>query len=416
MEDAKAKAASRENDAVIDEQFDLYGSGQIDQATLESVLAETPALSSEDIVDLQREAMIVNLSRQQAQSVEDQIILDQKMEELVRKGYSTQQAIADRVDWVKSRMGDSAANMSTGLAVDMLPFVTTVAFKRAFDKVFPDVDLGIMDLPRGEMLFKFREEFSKLSDVDKYSAASDLMNALVSNDGAWTSQDFQTIMLLDEALDPVTPEGDIDWNRWIGNAISVLDAVALGGVAKFIGKSAKSIFTPGSTLSTMNIADAKSAEQLATAAIKKDMSDAVGMKPTDIVETALTPHNWKQNIELLPPNIAARLQTQISKASDATQDLLARTEGNTMILNAEEQRIVVLTQQERLHRLSLQKTLQRKRHIRSLMPKGLQCIDGHLKENSSQSNPVRKASHLRLVQESTSMKSRDSRLTQMYKE
>lgn len=339
MEHAKAKAAARENDAVIDAHFDAVGNGEITQDQLENMLATTPALDEDDIVDLKREAMIVNLSRQTVSSVEDQIILDMKMEELVRKGYSTQQAIADRVNWVKSTMGDSAVNMATGLGIDILPFVTTKAFKDAFDKVFPDVELGLLDLPRGEILFKFREEFAKLSDVDKYSAASDLMNALTSNEGAWTSQDFQTIMLLDEAMDPITPEGDVDWNRWIGNAISVLDTVALGGIAKFIGKGVKSIFTPGSTLSTINIVDPKSAEQLAVAGIKKDMSDAIGMRPDEIVETALTPHGWRETIELLPPDIAAKLTAQVVKSDDMAADLLRRTEGNTLILNSEEQRI-----------------------------------------------------------------------------
>lgn len=340
MEDAKAQGADRENNAAIDAAFDAYGDGKITQEQLESMLSTTPSLSEDDIVDLKREAMIINLSRQSAQSLEDQIILDHKMEELIRKGYSSQDAIADMLERVKSQMGPDAANMTTGMIIDALPYVTTVAFKRAFEKVFPESELGLLDLPRGEMVHKFRENFSKLSESERYAAASDLMNALISNEGEWTSQDFQTMMLLEEAMDPVTPEGDIDWNRWIGNAISALDTAAMGGVAKFLGKSIKGLLTPGSTLSTINIVDPKSAEALAAAAIKKDMSDAVGMTPAEIVETTLTPHNWKQNIEMLPPQLAEKLTAQISRATDATKDLLARTEGNTMILNQEEQRLV----------------------------------------------------------------------------
>lgn len=339
VEFLRKRAADRINKQQIDEGFNAVGDGRITPEQLEAILSQTEAVSEDDITDLHREYMVTAFSRSQAQSPADIEIQDMKVRELVGKGYSATQAIVDKMDAVKARMGTSFVKELTGLGVDLFPFVTTASFHRAFNKVFPNVDKGLADLSRGEVVMLFRENMGKMPPEEQYSVAVDLINALVSESGTLSGHDFQTLMLMEEALQPgAFQEGalGINWDRWIGNGISVLDGIAAGGVANRLFQATKNILKPGTVLSTVNIADPKQAGELAAAGIKKDLSDALGHTPEELTEVLAYPQSWRGNIEHLPPQVIERLAAR----DNSIADLMQRTEGTTLTISDADKRAV----------------------------------------------------------------------------
>ena len=331
IEGIRARAAKRANQTATNAEYSKYTTGEQSLQQLEDNLSNTPALTEDDFSDLHQEMMTARLFRNQAEAPLDQLVAAEKIAELVDRGYPVQAAIQDRIDWMQSKMDGGALSMTAGIAADILPFATTIPFQRAFAKVFPDQEFGFnpADYARGELANDFRIRMAQLPPDEQYQVAVDFMDAVMETDGTLTGTDFQKLMIMQEALSPEFGTTD----RVIGDIISVLDLVGVGGIAKHMIKGVKSIFKPGSAISTLNIVDPKSAEQLAAQAIKKDMSETVGMSPVDLAEVVVTPNKWRSNIELLPSDIVA----QLSKGDQQVADVFDRTAHNPLATTDVEQ-------------------------------------------------------------------------------
>ena len=336
IEGIRKRAAEEQNREKINKEIAKTADGQQSLEATEAILAGTPALSEDDITDLHRELARVRLMRTQAKTPEQKALVELKYQELVSGGkISPEQAITERMRHIFGDMDPSALSQLGGLLADTVPYASTAQFAMAFKEVFPE-DIGITNLPRGELAMEFRDRMMKLDPETRYRTAAQFMDAVLSSDSPVTGKEFQNLMILQEALDPSGfQEGfaGINWDRVIGNLITVLDTGAMGGVARSLMRTGKGMFKPGSVLSTVNIVDQEAAAQLAAQGIKKDLSDALSMTPAEITEQVATPALYKDNVELLPADVIKH----IDESAESLQDLMARTRGNTQIYSVEEQ-------------------------------------------------------------------------------
>ena len=337
IEGLKTRAASDANQEAINAEIAKTADGTQSLEQTEAILAETPALSEDDITNFHRELARARLMRTQATSPEQKVLAEHKWQELVSAGkISPEMAISERIEHIVSDMDPSAASQLGGIFADMVPFTSTVQFKNAFQEVFPDEEVGFTNLPRGEMALEFRKRMMKLDPETRYRTAVNFMEAVLDDDGLVSGTEFQNIMILQEALDPNFFQeglGGINWDRVIGNTISVLDMAFVGGMARSAMRLGKRMFKPGSTLSTLNTVDQEAAAGLAAQGIKKDLNDALGMTPAEITEHTVVPAPYRQNVELLPPDTVRQLE----RGDDLTNDLLERTQGNTLAFSDAEQ-------------------------------------------------------------------------------
>lgn len=333
VEGIKSRAAKQANQSATQAEYNKYATGEQSLQELETKLSQTRALDEDDFADMHQQMLNAIMFRSQSKSPLDRLVAEDKIAELVVQGYPVQEAINDRISWMQSAMGGTAVSMAGGIAADILPFATTVPFARAFMKVFPDQEFGLnpLDYARGELAHDFRKRMAELSPEDQYQVAVDFMDAIMEEDGSLTGTDFQKLMIMQEALG----EGFGTTDRVIGDIISLLDTVGAGGVAKHLFRGVKAIFKPGSPISTLNIADQQSAQQLAASAIKKDMSETLGMSRTEMAEVAASPKPW--NLELLPPDIVA----QLSKGDAKALDLFNSTSHNPLAVTADEQAAIL---------------------------------------------------------------------------
>lgn len=331
-EGIKERAAQDLNREMIDRELQKQADGLQTIEETEFNLANTAAVAPEQITDLHRELARARLLMNNAKTEQEKLRAQLKWQELVAGGkVSPEIAIEERLTHIMSEMDPDAMKLLGGMLADAIPFVSTVAFKQAFDEVFPeDIDWG--DLPRGEMAMEFRRRLMAVEPEERFRLASKFMDAVVGNDSYVTSSQWQQIMILEEALRPdMYEEGfaGINWDRVIGNAITVLDTAALGGLGRALMKLGKKQFTPGTVLSTANKADQELAAELAAAGIKKDLNDALGMTPAEITEQAVVPAPYMQQAELLPPDILHMIDTN----KQSTRDLLERTRGNALLVS-----------------------------------------------------------------------------------
>lgn len=328
IEDIRSRGADKRNQNIINTEVNKMVNGEQSLDDLSARLESTPAWTPDQILDLHQEYLSARLFRTQAKTPEQQIIAEQKIAELVTQGYPVDRAVADRIEWLKSTLNPNAFALGVGILTDIIPYATTIPFVRAFNKVFPDAEAGILDLPRGELATEIRTRMEAMSPEERFQVASDFMDAIMENDNLLTGQDFQRMMIFQEALEG----GFTTVDRVIGDAITLLDSVGAGGVAKGLWRLGKSTFLPGSPVSTVNLADQVSAAQLAAQGIKVDMKSALGMDQIDLIEVAAGVKNSHSDVELLPADIIKIL----NKGKEESLDIINRTRGNILAIKEAE--------------------------------------------------------------------------------
>ena len=137
IENIRKQSAHRQNQQAISNEFKAHTNGEQSLAELEAKLAMTPSQTEDNVYDLHQEMMVAVLGRNQAKNPRDALVYENKIYELVEKGYPVAQAISDRVDLLMSRMPGGGIELTGGILADVLPFATTIPFIQAFNEVCP---------------------------------------------------------------------------------------------------------------------------------------------------------------------------------------------------------------------------------------------------------------------------------------
>ena len=172
IEGIRKRSADEQNQAAISAEIDKTADGSQSLEATEAILAGTPALNEDDITDLHRELARARLARTSATTDEEKLLVEHKFQELVSAGkISPEQAISERLQHIIGEMDPAAASQLGGIFTDMVPFASTVQFANAFKEVFPEEDIGVMNLPRGELALEFRRRMMDLDPETRYRTA-----------------------------------------------------------------------------------------------------------------------------------------------------------------------------------------------------------------------------------------------------
>ena len=153
-----------------------------------------------------------------------------------------------------------------------------------YEEVFGEIPAKAI-LP-GELLPALRDGIMEREGTERLEFGRKVLNAIKNNSGYL---DHNTLIerdrlnvIFEEVLNGKTPEEDVDWNRWIEDAVGALDLVGAGQMVRGGWKGIKALpaFSPASTL---NKVDPKEASRMLALALEDEsIARALGMTKAQV--------------------------------------------------------------------------------------------------------------------------------------
>jgi hypothetical protein len=330
VQEAKARNADSQNDAVIDAHIEKVAKGEMSADEARDRLAQLPEVQEED-VSLFNEFYVMNLTRGMATTKAEKQDRDQKLAAIINDDFTEAVATAQRMEEMRAVLSDSAWDQTAGALKDMIPYATQVAVVNIVKNVTGKGIEEFSDVFLGQFTTKLRAQLKELPPDLRYLVSVDILDAIENSSGILGATDNQKLQIAYRLLSP--EYGLLDQS--IDNVISVLDAVGVGWTAAALWDTFRLGLKPGSNIDTLNMANPQVAARAAAAGITEDVSDILQMKPSELVESIIYPSKAGADVTLLPPDVTREL----NRAIDITENLKNRTAANPMALTAPEKEL-----------------------------------------------------------------------------
>jgi len=326
IDERRIQLADEQDNLVIDDTVTQVAQGQLSTEAGYQLLAERDQ-TDPDAIDWYKEFYTAALARRKSNNQVERFIAEDKIRELVTDDYTATIALVDQLQGFVSTLTADPYKAYQGILTDILPYQTQQGLVQAVQKVFGGEYEFTDVIFRGQFTTKVRERLAKMSPEQRYEASQALMVAIMENEDSLSGTDYQKYLQLYSLFDP--EYGLLD--QYIDNAISVLDGMAVGGVAKSLWKIFTRGLKPGSNVAHLNAANPEEAGTALARTVVSDGDDLAGMTKEEIVESVVYPSHW-DDPHLMPANV----QDELAKADLLAKNILDRTEYNTLALTTDE--------------------------------------------------------------------------------
>ncbi len=199
---------------------------------------------------------------------------------------------------------DSVASVGTDFIVSALAPGFGVKIAQIVEEVIPGKASAFYNITPGEALKLWKVEFKDASPEDRVMMAKKLLPVIRDVANIGFANDFEAWDIMETFLGDINPDdAAIEFDRWLINAVGVLDLVPVLGAAGLLVKNVVQKVKKGSVANNIASTAPINADELLTGALKSEadeVSTSMGTTKSEILNTWAMPKHSLDSVPVGP--------------------------------------------------------------------------------------------------------------------